>query len=175
MLRTRFSLWRSQAYWRILCAISKQFREFADTSKALAASQMESRRWKAQYDIVAERLSVSERDRETAQRAAQNATDAASHSRAECDRAQRGEIEALRQVADNLKVTVNYAVYASGSQLPMFDGVGPTKPVSKWDPAKLTQMQGPKRSQEIIADANREFFAEAERRLTEHPPEAVSG
>lgn len=157
MLR-RFSLWRSQVYKRILCAISKQFREHADTSLRLSAAQAENHRHAYDKQILAEKLQAAERDLEVARTAAQNATDKAVVAQAECARAQRGEIAALQQANDNLKATINSMMFAAGSQLPMFDGVGPERPPSKWDGKSIPPVNGKHRARDVARQADHDFF-----------------
>lgn len=171
MLLTRFSLWKSALYWRILRAISKQFREFADTSLRLSTAQAENHRHSYDKQVLAEKLQAAERDLEVARTAAQNATDKAVVAQAECARAQRGESAALQQANDNLKATINSLMFAAGSQLPMFDGVGPERPPSKWDGKTIEPMGGSKRARAVAAEQNRQFFAEMLERSNGQPAE----
>ena len=158
MIRTRFSLWRSQQYHRFLCFISPQFRKYNDLSQRLAAAQAEARRFKAESEILSERLTASQRAQELAEATSQNALRSASISRSRATRARQGEIEARRELTDALKATVNSVMFASGSMLPMFDGVGPTRPQSKWEGKTIPPVNGKQRAREVVRKTEMEFF-----------------
>ena len=73
------------------------------------------------------------------------------------DEAQRRETEALRAHTDTLKTLANSMAYASGSALHIFDGVGPTKPVSKWEGKEIAPVKRRDHAREVVAKMNTEF------------------
>lgn len=71
------------------------------------------------------------------------------------------------ETCETLKQTVNFHVFAAGSRVPMFDGIGPALPVREASPVETPQMQGPRRASRVARNQRTDYlkeFLEAEAR-----------
>lgn len=127
-MRHRFSIWLRGFRYRLACRISPDGRTADELRHDLAVAQADAAYAKSQAQMATARLEATEKQLGISQTAERNAVTRATEMQFKYEDALKREAQASEDHIRTLKTIANTQVFASGSRVRMFDGVGPTLP-----------------------------------------------